>query len=234
MKKNGLRKVLKRSVKKWKIGDYLRQFSIVTGGVLLTLWLSSLITAQAKQREVRQAMQLVTLELRNNVQIIHDYEWLYNDEMRVARIMQERKFTLTGLPADTVAFYWRRLTNGMGKPFRFMTDALEMFKTTGIAAEIADKQIVIDLLQTYNVIEAFDNSMELFYNQRSEILNPFMMSHRQPFGNGELEDKFVDLLAAEPMQGWLSVIPHAFNAEFFMHNSQQIEAMIDQLEKRYR
>ena len=53
----------------------------------------------------------------------------------------------------------------MGKPHRFLTDALEMFKTTGVASDIADKQIVIDLLRCYNELGAFDNSMSLYYDQ---------------------------------------------------------------------
>lgn len=36
------------------------------------------------------------------------------------------------------------------------------------------------------------------------------------------------------MQGWISAIPHAFNADFFSHNSKYIETMIAELEKRYR
>ena len=59
-----MKKSLKNRFKKWNIGDYVRQFSIVTGGVLLTLWLTAKIADSAKQREVRQAMQLVALELR--------------------------------------------------------------------------------------------------------------------------------------------------------------------------
>ena len=97
-----MKKSLKNRFKKWNIGDYVRQFSIVTGGVLLTLWLTAKIADSAKQREVRQAMQLVALELRDNLQVIQDYKWMYNDEKRVAYRLKEHDFSLDGLPADTV------------------------------------------------------------------------------------------------------------------------------------
>lgn len=48
-----MKKSLKKRFKKWNIGDYVRQFSIVTGGVLLTLWLTARITDSARQKEVR-------------------------------------------------------------------------------------------------------------------------------------------------------------------------------------
>ena len=50
-----MKKSLKKQLKKWNIGDYVRQFSIVTGGVLLTLWLTAKIADSAKQRELRPA-----------------------------------------------------------------------------------------------------------------------------------------------------------------------------------
>ena len=53
-----MKKPLKKRIKKWKIGDYARQFSIVTGGVLLTLWLTARITEAAKQREDRKSTRL--------------------------------------------------------------------------------------------------------------------------------------------------------------------------------
>lgn len=167
-----MKKSLKKRLKNWNIGDYVRQFSIVTGGVLLTLWLTARITDSARQKEVRQAMQLVVLELRDNLQVIQDYKWMYNDEKRVAYRLKEQDFSLDNLPADTVDYYTRRITGGMGKPYRFLTDALEMFKTTGIASDIADKQIVIDLLHCYNDLGAFDNSMSLYYDQRTKAILP--------------------------------------------------------------
>ena len=157
-----MKKSLKKRFKNWHLGDYVRQFSIVTGGVLLTLWLTAKIADSAKQREVRQAMQLVVLELRDNLQVIQDYKWMYNDEKRIAYRLKELDFSLDGLPADTVAYYTRRITGGLGKPYRFLTDALEMFKTTDIASDIADKQIVIDLLRCYNELGAFDNTMNIY------------------------------------------------------------------------
>ena len=170
-----MKKSLKKRLKNWNIGDYVRQFSIVTGGVLLTLWLTARITDSARQKEVRQAMQLVVLELRDNLQVIQDYKWMYNDEKRVAYRLKEQDFSLDNLPADTVDYYTRRITGGMGKPYRFLTDALEMFKTTGIASDIADKQIVIDLLHCYNDLGAFDNSMSLYYDQRTKAILPEQM-----------------------------------------------------------
>lgn len=224
---------LKKRLEKWKMGDYVRQFSIVTGGVLLTLWLTARITDAAKQKEVRQAMQLVTLELHENLQFIREYEWLYNEEKRVALRLREHGFSLDEFPADTVEIYWRRIMNGMGKPYRFQTDALEMLKTTGIAAEISDKQVVIDLLRSYNQIEAFDDSMELFYGQRSKTMVSHQMGETGRPETSDLRERFSQILADKTVQGWLGAIPRAFDADYFTRCAKQIEKMTAELEKRY-
>ena len=159
-----MKKPLKKRIKKWKIGDYARQFSIVTGGVLLTLWLTARITEAAKQREVRQAMQLVASELHDNLQVVRDYRYTYGKDKWVARRLLEADFSLAGFPSDTVETYSRYITGGMGKPYRLSNDALEMLKTTGIASHIADKQTLIDLLRCYKELAAFDDYMELYYD----------------------------------------------------------------------
>jgi len=156
-----MKKPLKKRIKKWKIGDYARQFSIVTGGDLLTLWLTARITEAAKQREVRQAMQLVASELHDNLQVVRDYKYTYSKDKWVARRLLEADFSLAGFPSDTVETYSRYITGGMGKPYRLSSDALEMLKTTGIASHIADKQTLIDLLRCYKELAAFDDYMQL-------------------------------------------------------------------------
>lgn len=167
-----MKKPLKKRIKKWKIGDYARQFSIVTGGVLLTLWLTARITEAAKQREVRQAMQLVASELHDNLQVVRDYKYTYSKDKWVARRLLEADFSLAGFPSDTVETYSRYITGGMGKPYRLSSDALEMLKTTGIASHIADKQTLIDLLRCYKELAAFDDYMQLYYDQRMQAMLP--------------------------------------------------------------
>ena len=229
-----MKKSLKNRFKKWNIGDYVRQFSIVTGGVLLTLWLTAKIADSAKQREVRQAMQLVALELRDNLQVIQDYKWMYNDEKRVAYRLKEHDFSLDGLPADTVAYYTRRITGSMGKPYRFLTDALEMFKTTGIASDIADKQVVIDLLRCYNELGAFDNSMNIYYDQRMKAILPEQMGETLWSADTNIDKAFGKMLASKKVRNWLGMIPRAFDSRYFETNEEKLETMIAELEKRYQ
>lgn len=234
MKKRTVGKSLKKRIERWRIGDYLRQFSIVSGGVLLTLWLTARISDSSKQREVSQAMSLVTLELRDNLQIIRWYESLYNDEKRAAEQLQRNGYSASHLSADSIECYRKSLTNGMGKPYRFLTDAQEMFKTTGIAAGISDKGIVIDLLRSYNDLLSFDNAMEIYYEQRTKTLVPLQMGKGLRSDDANADRRFERLLSDPSMRGWLTALPRAFDTQYFDRAAAKLEKMIDELERRYR
>ena len=113
----------------------------------------------------------------------------------------------------------------MGKPYRFLTDALEMFKTTGIASDIADKQIVIDLLRCYNELGAFDNSMNIYYDQRMKAILPEQMGETLWSADTNIDKAFGN---------WLGMIPRAFDSRYFETNEEKLETMIAELEKRYQ
>lgn len=231
-----MKKSLKKQLKKWKIGDYVRQFSIVTGGVLLTLWLTAQIADTAKQREVRQAMQLVALELSDNVEIIRKYGVLYEEEARIARRIMEKEFSPAAFTVDTASYYALKITNGLHRPFRFSTDALEMLKTSGLTAHIADKQQVIDLLRCYNRIESFDSNIALYFDLRKEALLDYDKRHPQAIMDRSPEAiarLFGRTIADESMRSWISSIPRSFDGLFFIRAEEQIEAAIARLEKRY-
>ena len=93
----------------------------------------------------------------------------------------------------------------MGKPYRFLTDALEMFKTTGIASDIADKQIVIDLLRCYNELGAFDNSMNIYYDQRMKAILPEQMGETLWSADTNIDKVFGKMLASKKVRNWLFI-----------------------------
>lgn len=231
-----MKRSLKKQLKRWKIGDYARQFSIVTGGVLLTLWLTARIADTAKQREVRQAMQLVALELSDNAEIIRMYGNVYEEEARIALRIMEKEFSPAAFPVDTASYYAQKITSGLHRPFRFSTDALEMLKTSGLTAHIADKQQVIDLLRCYNRIESFDSILALYFDLRKEALLDYDKKHpqaimdRSPKAIARLFDR---MISDQSIRNWITSIPRSFDEMFFIRAEEQVEAAIASLEKRY-
>lgn len=223
---------MKQRIKSWKIGDYIRQFTIVAGGVLLTLWLTSTIAESAKQKQVRQAMQLVVIELRNNLEIVKDRELRYNNEQRIAQILIDAQFSIAGMSPDTVWSY-HNIHSDLGGSMLPSTDALEMFKTSGIAADIADKQQIIDLLSCYKTLEWFSSSMELYGKQRLEAM--FAATNKYPRHEyAEYEQWFGKIISDKDTQNWLALIPRWHNTAYFIDIKNRLEQTITNLEEAYR
>lgn len=231
-----MKKNLKTRIKKWKIGDYVRQFSIVAGGVLLTLWLTDYIAEASKQREVRQAMQLVTLELRDNLRTIQNYKDIFETEQRIAVRLQEDGFSTADLPSDTILFYRQRLYGGLVRPYRFSSDALEMLKTSGLTSHIGDKRLVIALLRCYKSIESFDNTMDFYFNMRKEVITTYQnkdLRKTMPTQMQEFIDIFRQMTADPIIQNWLCNLPRSFDDQFFDNYKKETEGMITQLTETY-
>lgn len=223
-----MKKPLKKRIKKWKIGDYARQFSIVTGGVLLTLWLTARITEAAKQRRYGRPCNsshpnCTTTCRSSGITGTHTAKtngW--------HGACWKRIFSLAGFPSDTVETYSRYITGGMGKPYRLSNDALEMLKTTGIASHIADKQTLIDLLRCYKELAAFDDYMELYYDQRMQAMLPSQMENLH--WNSPYHEGFEKTLADKTVRNWIGLIPRAFDDWFFGEYEKKLENMILLLE----
>lgn len=105
-----------------------------------------------------------------------------------------------------------------------------MFKTTGVASDIADKQIVIDLLRCYNELGAFDNSMSLYYDQRMQAILPEQMGETLWSADTNIGKAFGRMLTGKKVQNWLGMIPRAFDTRYFEVNEEKLEAMIAKLE----
>ena len=109
-----------------------------------------------------------------------------------------------------------------------------MFKTTGVASNIADKQIVIDLLRCYNELGAFDNSMSLYYDQRTQAILPEQLGEFLWSADTNIGKAFGRMLAGKKVRNWLGMIPRAFDSRYFETNEEKLETMIAELEKRYQ
>lgn len=76
-------------LKGWRIGDYLRQFSIVAAGVIVTFWGSDLISTHSREKEIRSVMQLIRQELANNYEELKHTRSMIEADIRMSRMLKE-------------------------------------------------------------------------------------------------------------------------------------------------
>lgn len=80
---------LNHKIKSWRIGDYFRQFSIVAAGIIVTFWGNDRITENARQKEVRATMQLITEELEYNKQELRNIKHLLDIDIHMSLLLKD-------------------------------------------------------------------------------------------------------------------------------------------------
>ena len=121
---------LNHKIKSWRIGDYFRQFSIVAAGIIVTFWGNDRITENARQKEVRATMQLVTEELEYNKQELRNIKHLLDIDIHMSLLLKEHDMDVSKIPTDTLWKYGK-LFNNMDE-FSYRTDALDVLKGSSL------------------------------------------------------------------------------------------------------
>ena len=96
---------LNHKIKSWRIGDYFRQFSIVAAGIIVTFWGNDRITENARQKEVRATMQLITEELEYNKQELRNIKHLLDIDIHMSLLLKEHDMDVYKIPTDTLWKY---------------------------------------------------------------------------------------------------------------------------------
>lgn len=151
-----------------RLGDYLRQFSIVTGGVIVTFWGSSLITEHTLQKQVRTTMRLMTEEMRYNLNAVRQMRKLTGKDLHMASMLLENNMDLKHIPEDTLQAYSTFFSNM--SDFQYKQDALEVLKGSSQMQYIADKQMLQDILQIYYSLAELKTDLKGYYELKSKVL----------------------------------------------------------------
>ena len=104
---------LNHKIKSWRIGDYFRQFSIVAAGIIVTFWGNDRITENARQKEVRATMQLITEELEYNKQELRNIKHLLDIDIHMSLLLKEHDMDVSRIPTDTLWKYGKLFNNRM-------------------------------------------------------------------------------------------------------------------------
>lgn len=94
MKKTTWAKV-KMTIKSWRVGDYIRQFSIVVAGIIVTFWGSDLIAEYTRQKEVRATMLLVAEELEYNRGELHRIKNLLDIDRHMSQLLVDQGMNIS-------------------------------------------------------------------------------------------------------------------------------------------
>lgn len=174
-------------IRSCRLGDYLRQFSIVAGGVIVTFWGSALITEYTLQKQVRMTMHLMTEELQYNREKIRNIKKLTAEDVHMSSLLLKNKLDITRIPIDTLLAYQRFFSNM--SEFKYKQDALEVLKGSSQMQYIADKKMLQDILQTYYRLESLRTDLEQYYELKTKVL------YETIFFSNRSKEEIIDFLS---------------------------------------
>ncbi len=158
----------------WGIMKYLRELSVVIIGVFVTLWITSVISDNAKQNEVDRMMKLVQTELEENLQSIEWSQRKWETEQRVYQLIRQHISHVEAIPLDTLETY--RKVIGDIHSLAVNADSYEVFKSSLLTQYIKDKDFLRALSQTYGSLGGIQSKLLRYSNQKGDGLN-HTMSH---------------------------------------------------------
>ncbi len=161
-------KRMKEVLKSWRLSDYFRQLSTVVIGVLITFWGSDLVSQHARQNEIRSVMQLIAQELQDNQETLQIVSSNIRNDIRMSQILLKENFNLDAIPADTISKYNRLFTST--STLYVLSDALEVLKNSSLMQHIPNKQLLRELLWTYNRLYELQNTVRSYYGWKDQII----------------------------------------------------------------
>ena len=224
-------------IKKYRVGDYLRQFSIVAGGVIVTFWGSALITQHARQQEVRSTMQLVTKELQYNREALQGIKMLTNQDIHMSLLLIENNLVLSGIPADTLYTYKKFFSNLTN--FHYRNDALEVLKGSSLMQYISDKQLLQNILQVYYRLENMQKNINNYYSLKEKTLQDLFFSRKKEdlIQTLNKKDNFFDnvsyLMNQPSFLNYVVIVPSFLNWQELEKLDQNLNQQICILEEKY-
>lgn len=190
MKKRKLNRV-KTVVRSWRVGDYLRQTSIVVIGILITFTGSDVISRCSDKRDIQATMLLIGDELKANkekyVKLLSEFD---KDE-RLSALLVKHNMNYREIPVDTLKQYLYVV--GQTRNFAYSRNALDILTNSMQMQNIPDKEFLLSLNDVYETLERFKVSINVYYDMKEKVVTPFHLS---------LPDKQTNMLYEGGYDAW--------------------------------
>lgn len=173
MKKIKLNRV-KTIVESWKLGDYLRQTSIVVIGILITFTGSDLISRCSDKRDTQATMLLIRDELKANREKCVNLLSEFDKDEHLSALLVKHDMNYREIPLDSLKQYLYvvgRILN-----FEYSRNALNILSNSMQMQNISDKEFLLSLNEVYEILERFKVSVNGYYGMKEKVTVPFHLS----------------------------------------------------------
>ena len=153
------------------IVKWLRELSIVVTGIALTFGVTYLVGKRNDNENMKQYLTAIKMELEQNADEFDFHARMLNKSVRYANYLRANNYT--SLNKDSLDYYAiTRFGSGdedgygymlLDYPISSMTNAFEMFKSSGSMRQMKNKELLRIIWQTYTEIEVTKSDIKDCY-----------------------------------------------------------------------
>lgn len=225
---------IKTIVKGWRMGDYIRQTSIVVIGVVVTFSGSNLITRCSEKEDIRSTMLLIRDELKRNREMFQYIVAEFREDERLSTLLVEHDMKYRTIPEDSL----RQFVTVLGhiRSFSYTHNAFDILKNSMLMQRISDKEFLLSLTEVYEVLEGFKLTINGYYDIKEKITSPFHLSltdeQAQLLHDGGYKTWEI-YLSDRSMRNFLRMPQAYFTTGYLPRVEKRLDVMIQSLEKKY-
>ncbi|WP_295938058.1 hypothetical protein [uncultured Alistipes sp.] len=173
-------------LKKWRIGDYIRQLSVVVIGILITFQGSAWIDKNHKRKEANEILTMVRDELNINLRVAKFMDTWLQKEIEAMDFFKRHMDDIRSAPVDSLRNYMGVLVNAQG--FGVTENALQVLRTSQ-SSNVIDKKLLNDIFRSYGASKEVDSELSFFSEKKTDIISTFLYNQdrkvTQSFLSGE-------------------------------------------------
>lgn len=226
---------LKSMLCNWKPGNYFRELSVVVVGVFITLAATNFISETSQEKQIKETMLMIKMELTENLKEINKAESEYLREIAFFQLLQEKQDSIRSIKASV-------LEENINAPYRvcdltYSEDALEVLKTSALMQQISDKQFILKLLQAYKQCRIIKRDNDFYYEYKEQRMN----RHLNRNTNKDKIRKYREdiygvwekMLDSPEFQMTVITTPNTFDENPFLAPQTVIKEVIQLINKKY-
>lgn len=233
MKKISWNKV-KTILKGWRLGDYIRQISVVVIGVLITFMGSDLMTRNSEKRDIQSTMSLIRDELKSNRKKFENIVSEFSEDERLSTLLAEHDMKYRTIPEDSLKQFCTVLGHIRG--FTYTRNALDILKNSMLMQKISDKDLLLQLTEIYEILDGFKLTMNGYYDMKDKVMTPFLFALTDEQSNLLWEGGYETwdiYLSDRSVRNFVRVAQKYFTPDYVEYVRRRIDKMIQAIEKKY-
>ena len=153
-------KTVKRKTKEARIGAYIRELSVVIIGVAVTFLISDTVSTAKEKKDLNQQLNAIYIELELNLEKVNQLVQLYDSHIQLGRLLRQTITEPEQVSEDSLRKYIASADHM--DLFIYNKSAFEMFVINGGMKLISDRRLLLDISESYAMLEAASRESELY------------------------------------------------------------------------